>query len=780
MCRLSQRDVANSAMPTVLQGWLRSAVKSDLATACGQVLGWVRARIWLSRIRYGAGLLACSLSRPTCEPIPHSEFVGSADRRANRVDAGLSQYYAPQAASRQFRSNFCRGAMSTASLLRLFSVLSCTLAIANGCASNYLRTGRPEPKKTIGSGEKSNSEKVRFVGDLTRPWGTKKVQAEGVSLAVRLAGTGSDPGPTTERNMIMEEMKRRDVDRPDALLASNGTSLCLVRAVLPPGTQKGDRVDIDVRVPARSKSTSLENGWVMQARLKEFAKLNNRLASGHELAICEGDILVDSIIEGTDDPVLQTRGRILGGGIATKSRELGLRLRQDHLSGKTSALIGVAINQRFHIYAHGEKKGVANPKNDSFIELVVHPRYQENLPRYIRVVQAIPVRESAVELSQRLDALQGRLLVPASSSQAAVELEAIGADSIPVLKEGLRSTNPEVRFYAAEALAYLDQAEAAPTLTESIRREPAFRSRGFLALGAMDDMAGLEELAVLLHTPSAETRYAAFRTIHRNSPEDPLVRGEGLSGQFELHEISSDAPPLVHVSKFERSEIVLFGRAFPLAHPIMLFGGPRITVRDTVDGRVKVKRLSGDENGDRQLVVDADLGSVIRAMTQLGGKYTDVVSVISQAKKNGCLACKVAYSALPEDDRVYDRSQQTQASNRDAMREDDDDANSFVVADASSTRAGPARRPAVRRSEDQSSSLAPIVDSVSVASRVDHGELTGGPSVGNRVEEMSNLPVSESDISIVDESELLEGEIFDDRPMGEFGSIHSQPNGGAF
>ena len=630
-----------------------------------------------------------------------------------------------------------------------------TLAAANlilifnfvGCASDFTRSNATNPRKPLATGKKSDGPRHRFVGDLARPWGTKQLQVEGVSLAVHLAGTGSDPGPTAERSMMMDEMKRRDIAKPDSLLASNQTALCMVRAVLPPGAQEGDRVDIDVRVPAKSKTSSLENGWLMQTRLKEFAKLNNRLASGHELAICEGEIVIDSIMEGSDDPVLKTRGRILGGGVVTESRELGLRLRKDHLSAKTSALIGTAINQRFHIYAHGQKKGVANPKNDSFIELVVHPRYKDNLPRYIRVIEAIAVKENSTALVQRLENLQSRLLSATSAAQAAVQLEAIGSDAIPVLREGLRSTDPEVQFYAAEALAYLDQADAAVTLTEAIRREPAFRSRAFLALAAMNDMTAIEELAVLLHDSSVETRYAAFRAISQNAPEDPLVLGDKLSGKFFLHKIDSSASPLVHISKNDRSEIVLFGRSFPLASPIVLVAGSRMIVRDTLDGRVKIKRLSDIEGGDRQLIVDADLESVIRGVTELGGKYTDVVNIISQAKQNGCLNCKVAYSALPKDGRSYDRSK----------------ASSFQTQDTPPT--GTAELDGESRPN-----FAPVIESAAAYDQSMSGGVQGGGlHQGSSVKFEDDLALSATPsadnrptgiISIVDDGELQDAALF--------------------
>jgi hypothetical protein len=248
-----------------------------------------------------------------------------------------------------------------------------------GCAAQP-KTRQVTTRKAI-----ANPASLQMVKTLARPWGMKWVEGETVSLAVGLSNTGSDPAPSAERQMMIDEMQKRDVHDPEKILRSSATALTLVRSLIPPGAQKGDRVDVEVRVPRRSDTKSIEGGWLMLSRLQEFANLNNRLSRGHLLAMGQGSILVDSLVEGGDDPVFKTRGRVLGGGIVSKSRMLGLRLRDEHLSARTSAIIGEAINKRFHIYDHGDRRGVAIPKRDTFVELSVHPRYRDNILRYMRI-----------------------------------------------------------------------------------------------------------------------------------------------------------------------------------------------------------------------------------------------------------------------------------------------------------------------------------------------------------------------------------------------------------
>jgi hypothetical protein len=219
----------------------------------------------------------------------------------------------------------------------------------------------------------------------------------------------------------------------------------------------------------------------------------------------------------------------MGGGVALTSRPIGLVVQSEQHSIRTSSQAGAAINARFHTYDRGVKRGVATPKRDNFIELEVHPRYKHNLVRYVRIIQNIAVIESPSDRLRRLEQLERKLLEPTTAAIAAIQLEAVGKEAIRILKKGLASGDPEVRFYAAEALAYLDEATAADVLAQTARSMPAFRWHAIAALSAMDHVGAYDALAGLFHVPSAETRYAAFRALRprtrwiRSSAAKPLA-----------------------------------------------------------------------------------------------------------------------------------------------------------------------------------------------------------------------------------------------------------------
>ncbi len=589
-----------------------------------------------------------------------------------------------------------------------------------GCSSQGQRPPLTERRKL------TSPSSLQVVKDLARPWGIKWIEVGGVTLTVGLDGTGSSPAPTEDYKMLISEMQVRDVKRPDVVLNSPSTSMTLVRAMIPPGAKKGDRIDVEVRIPAKSRTTSLEGGWLMLTRMKEFARINGRLSSGHVQAMGQGSILVDSVLEGADDPVMLTRGRILGGGVVMRPRELGLRIRDTHLSSRTSAKVGSVINERFFVYGSGARQGVATPRKDSFISLEVHPRYRDNLVRYIRVIEFIPVRESKEGLIQRLQQLQLDLFRPETSSLAAVQLEAIGDDGLPVLLAGLKSDNPEVRFYAAESLGYQNQGVAAPVLADFVRTEPAFRWRGLRALGAMDDLAAQEELMQLLSEKSAETRYGAFRTLVRLAPDDPLVRGEILGEEFGLHVVRAPGSPMVHVSRSERSEIVVFGDSVTLQSPLVAFAGKNLVVRSTDDGRMRVRRLAADDAEDRQVIVNPDLPSVIRAVTELGASYSGVVQFIAEARAKGALDCRLESGAIPQPGRTYHRDNNGHDHDQDGRFVEtvalQDALDGDVVQDASASQGGSSgSQDATQRTQepslrDDGSPLAPVIGSVPVGS----------------------------------------------------------------
>lgn len=534
---------------------------------------------------------------------------------------------------------------------RLFLKLAAGVAAAglggwSGCASKAIRPQSPDEGETSGTSP-------RLVGDVAAAFGMLPVKVEAIGLVSGLPGTGSDPAPSPQRAALLDEMQKRGVTYPNQVLASPTTELVVVQAFLRPGIQQGDRFDLEVRVPSRSEATSLRGGRLLEGRLKEMAVLD-RIRAGKVLGLGEGPVLVDPAADGEADRVALTRGRILGGGVALESRKMGLLLKPGHQNVLTSARVGDAVNRRFHMFTAGVKQGVCKPKDDKYLELAVHPRYQDNIERYMFVVRSLPLLETPSQQLTRLALLERQLLDPITSSRATLRLEALGKPAVETLKKGLEASEAEVRFYAAEALAYLDDSSAVEPLAELAKDEPAFRAYALAALSAMDDFGAYDALRKLLHVSSDETRYGAFRALWAMNPHDALVAGENLAEQFSYHLLDTEGRPLIHVTRSYRPEVVLFGHDQQLATPVVLEAGKRILVNGQSPGQVTISRFVPNEP-DQKRTVSNKLDEIIRAIVDLGGTYPDVVQVLQQAKSKNALPGRFKVDALPQSGRTYDR-----------------------------------------------------------------------------------------------------------------------------
>jgi flagellar basal body P-ring protein FlgI len=531
---------------------------------------------------------------------------------------------------------------------RLFLALG--LSGICGCATPLFRGQTPDEESAAVQDEK----KTEMVGDYARPRGLHWVKLESIALVTNLDNTGSDPPPSEQRTMLITEMQSHDVRQPDKILASPTTSMAYVRAFLPPGVQKGDPLDVEVRIPMRSETTSLRGGWLMQTRLRQSADLGGSVLRGSIDGLAQGDVLVDAVFDGTSDKIHETRGRVLGGGISQMTREIGLAISKNDASIRTSTLIGKSINQRFFALDAGVKKGVATPERDDFLSLSVAPRYKHNLARYLRVIRNIPLRENPIDRTERLQLLERKLMEPISCALASLQLEAIGNEAIGVLKQGLKSSDPEVRFYSAEALAYLDQPEAAAPLAEAAKAESAFRWNALTALATMTHVAALDGLSDLLHVKSIETRYGAFRAMRTRNPQDPTTRGEILDKKFRYHVIPTTGEPLVHVTRTRMPEIVVFGHEQRLKDPQILWAGKRILITPLENGYLRAGRYDpGEETAFETFPPELD--KLIRTIVKLGGGYADIVQCLQEARQAGCLEGRLAVEALPRPNRKYYR-----------------------------------------------------------------------------------------------------------------------------
>lgn len=501
------------------------------------------------------------------------------------------------------------------------------------------------------------SGKTMLIGNHAYIDSLRPIEIRGVGLVNNLPGTGADDVNSAERRIIYDELIKLGIRDARALLADPSTAVVNIVGYLRPGIQEGDLFDVELVLPIESEGKSLRGGWLMKAPLQEMQQIGDSVAGNKPLAFVEGPILVDDpLATETVNPTGLKKGRILSGARSKISRQIYMKMKSGHDSPFITARIAKEINNRFYI-STGQKKGMATAKSDTLIVLDVHPSYRNDVARYVQVVQSIAYFETPARQAKRIERLKQELLVPGKAQNAAFQLEALGKAGIEPLKSALTSRNTEVLFHAGTSLAHLGDGSAVRVLANIAKDEPAFRVYALNALSVLRNDVDAETcLQELLHVPSAETRYGAFRALCYRNPYDRTVRGEVLQNdggaQFSYHGVMSNAPPLVHLTKSRKPEIVLFGDDIRIKQPFALNAGPVMFVngqgRDgvviTKFGRLDEKRTVGNK-----------LDEIIRALVELGGTYPDVIQMICEAERDKVLTCRVEIDCLPEPNRVYRR-----------------------------------------------------------------------------------------------------------------------------
>ena len=500
--------------------------------------------------------------------------------------------------------------------------------------------------------------KTPFIGDYSAATGRHLIALHGVGLVTGLDGTGGDPHPSGYRSALLEEMRKRNVKNPNAILASPTTALVLVKAYVPPLVKKGDRYDVHVYLPPGIEAASLKGGWLMETRLSEKAIVPGRGAlKGHEYAKAKGPILISTNDEEDKSQIGRVRrGRILGGALSLKERDMQLWLRNEFRNTRNSERIARRIGSRFHEYnKHGSKEPLAIAKDDQLINLKIHSKYKDNQPRYLEVIRNISFRETERARYVRMQKLKRQLNNPATCEKAAIKLEALGAISIPTLKDALKNPLLEVQFQSALALAYLGDPSGLDVLAKAAREEPAFRVFAFAAMAIVEDAQSNILLRELMNSDSAETRYGAFRALSTLDANDPFIRGKKFNDEFMFHVVATEGKPLIHLTTWRKSEIVLFGAHQQFKTPMTVRAGNYILLTAPAGSdTITVSRFEVGKE-DQKKIVSTKVADVVTALVDVGASYPDIAQMLIQAQRQHNTPGHIEIDALPSAGRFYYR-----------------------------------------------------------------------------------------------------------------------------
>lgn len=510
---------------------------------------------------------------------------------------------------------------------------------------------------------------------------------EGVGLVVGLNDTGSNPPPSENRRKLLDAMRKAGVEHPEAWLERPSCAMVIVRGILPNGIGTTDPLDVSIDLPPASGTTSLAGGKLLMTELAPVMMTTKGVElKDHVLAVAGGPIMTGS----PTDPNDVKTGRVLGGGRVKTDIPYNLVIRDDRRSVRTAKLVEDVVKLRFHENVHGDQKGMAIPtRGEDRLVLKVPKVYHHNQGRYFQVVQSLPLIDTPGLRAQRMEAWGKELLVTKAAGKAALKLEGIGTNAIPTLKVGLASPDPLVRFFAAEALAYLGNVDGAATLAETAKARPEFRSYALKALAAMDQSAGLMRLRELMAEPDVQLRYGAFdalRSFDENDPflgrvrlgdeprddpdGDPLAlqidgarprrRAPARDEPFRLYLVDSEGPPMVHVSRTLRAEVVVFGRGQKLLTPVVLGAGGAILLNaGEGDDRVQITRITHDtlDGPESRVTCPLEIAGIVKQACRVGATYPEIVAILAGAARQKNLPGPLVVDAIPLPDRAYTEAQ---------------------------------------------------------------------------------------------------------------------------
>ncbi|MBI2805822.1 MAG: flagellar basal body P-ring protein FlgI [Planctomycetes bacterium] len=558
-------------------------------------------------------------------------------------------------------------------MLRLVGALGLTCLFFTGCV---------DPQKRLELAEEAERKRdldVRIVADVAVFDNTAPLQVHGVGLVTGLQGTGHSPagyyrgimeqyllknrGPRGGelRNLPNEQSVRKILDNPD-------NCLVIVKAEIPPGARKGDRFDADVSLPDGSKAISLAGGqllltWlrVYQAKSELSARheSSNQLVGGHVLAHAKGPLVVG--FGGSVDLHELKRGKVWLGGTSRIHRPYALIMRNDDKSVRIANGVAERINFMYQDDPHSKARhadftvrekrilltgavtkdlnhahdptgmsqtDMAKAASKDMINVRVPFAYRFDHGHFLHVASVTPLRASDPKLMTYRKRLKNMLLDPKDTILSARRLEAMGRDSIDLLKPGLQSDHPLVRFASAESLAYLGSTLGVEELAQLPRKHPILARHCTLALANLGESICRQKLGAMLVSDDRALRCAAFHALSLLDEEDPRLGGQFVNEAFWLYRIPGAPSPMVFYSTSKRPQVVLFGRNIQLAKDTRLIVGDYTVVCTKEGDKIQVKRITLGRDPIQPVTCSTRLDDVLAALTDLGATYADVVTFL--------------------------------------------------------------------------------------------------------------------------------------------------------
>jgi len=488
------------------------------------------------------------------------------------------------------------------------------------------------------------------IGSLAQVLAPETIKVEGYGLVGGLNGTGSEQCPTQIRRYLTQHIASQSPGRTvdvQRILSSMNTAVVRLDAVMPASPSPGETFDLRVTALESTQTTSLEGGWLYSAELY----MQGAFGLGTEvLAKAQGPVFIDAL---DATAVRKRHGFVLGGGSTLKGYKIGVALPKDDY--RLSSAIRNRLNER---YGFDTAKAVS-PK---LIEVAIPARYKARKQRFVEMVRATYMTETADLARERVRTFVRELATAEDKARSEIALEAIGTPVLERLPTLLNSSDEAVRLRTARVLLNVgSQAGLAPLREIALNRDSPYR---LVALDAVGHAASRTDAAALasrlVGEPDANVRLAAYRLLSRL--QDPSITRARVGRSFHLEQIAV-GPPMVYASRSGAAKIVLLGAPLVCRDNIFVESADGGIMIDAPVGQRYVsiiRQIPGRVGSAARLRSSFNLADIIRVLCEdpaqdgkegpggLGVSYADAIALLERMCDSGAVAASFVAGPMPK------------------------------------------------------------------------------------------------------------------------------------
>ncbi|MBS3733629.1 MAG: flagellar basal body P-ring protein FlgI [Phycisphaerae bacterium] len=414
-----------------------------------------------------------------------------------------------------------------------------------------------------------------------------RVAIQGYGLVVGLGENGSDQVPPNLRKHFVQELGKEKLGSyiegtesvtPTRLLEDLDTAAVLVGGSMPPGAPVGTRFDVFVSAFPQSGTRSLAGGVLMPAELRMAVRgMADPGGPTHTWADADGSVFVNPFIDPTarKQAGKLLRGRIIGGGVVTRSPPVRLELRDPDYA--RSRMIERRINERFPA-----SQRVAFARSRSIVEITIPEQHQQAYESFLRLVMHLPLRSGADQERRARRVVRAMQRPDVNHDELALVLQAMGRQVTSLLTPLYTNERPATAFYAARTGLRLGDLNGVDVLVEFARsgdspyQVPAIRELGRRGRA----VRALSVLRGLVDDERAPVRVAAYEALRRIG-DSRTVTSHQVGEEFTLDVVRTTGRPVIYVTRTAEPRIVLFGRDIQVKSSVFFTSPDRtVTIAD--------------------------------------------------------------------------------------------------------------------------------------------------------------------------------------------------------